>query len=131
MNKQKTLYSSMTVVTLGLFCINSQVVQADKLPKNQVTNSTLTKKVVNPKSNSTLAPAKTNNDAVSADYLNNKPNSEIDNSTIKSEWNKLEVSYNNHVLTVHSGTITNPKEQLVTLKVLIQATLRKSTQMVN
>lgn len=100
MNKQKTLYSSMAVVTLGLFCINSQVVQADKLPKNQVTNSILTKKDVNPKSNSTL---------VSADYLNNKPNSEIDNSTIKSEWNKLEVSYNNHFLTIHSGTVTNPK----------------------
>lgn len=109
MNKQKTLYSSVAVATLGLFCINSQVVQADKLSENQVTNSTLTKKVVNPKSNSTLASTKTNNDAVSADYLNNKPNSEIDNSTIKSEWNKLEVSYNNHVLTIHSGTVTNPK----------------------
>lgn len=68
MNKQKTLYSSMAVVTLGLFCINSQVVQADKLPENQVTNSTLTKKVVNPKSNSTLA---------SADYLNNKSNRKL------------------------------------------------------
>ena len=68
MNKQKTLYSSMAVVTLGLFCINSQVVQADKLPKNQVTNSILTKKDVNPKSNSTL---------VSADYLNNKSNRKL------------------------------------------------------
>lgn len=68
MNKQKTLYSSMAVATLGLFCINSQVVQADKLPENQVTNSTLTKKVVNPKSNSTL---------VSADYLNNKSNRKL------------------------------------------------------
>ena len=109
MNKQKTLYSSMAVVTLGLFCINSQVVQADKLPKNQVTNSSLTKKVVNPKYNSTLASAKPNNDAVSADYLSNKSNSEINNSAIKSEWNNLEVSYNNHVLTIHSGTVTNPK----------------------
>lgn len=77
MNKQKTLYSSVAVATLGLFCINSQVVQADKLPENQVTNSTLTKKVVNPKSNSTLASTKTNNDAVSADYLNNKPNRKL------------------------------------------------------
>lgn len=34
MNKQKTLYSSVAVATLGLFCINSQVVQADKLPEN-------------------------------------------------------------------------------------------------
>ena len=109
MNKQKTLYSSVAVATLGLFGINSQVVQADKLPENQVTNSTLTKKVVNPKSNSTLASTKTNNDAVSADYLSNKSNSEIDNSAIKSEWNNLEVSYNNHVLTIHSGTVTNPK----------------------
>ena len=68
MNKQKTLYSSVAVAILGLFCINSQVVQADKLPENQVTNSTLTKKVVNPKSNSTL---------VSADYLNNKSNRKL------------------------------------------------------
>ena len=109
MNKQKTLYSSMAVVTLGLFGINSQVVQADKLPENQVTNSSLTKKVVNPKYNSTLVSAKPNNDSVSADYLSNKSNSEIDNSAIKSEWNNLEVSYNNHVLTIHSGTVTNPK----------------------
>ena len=104
------IYFSVAAAALSLLAISPQTTKADKIvpSSTSVTKSPTTTGQNNNKDNLAIAKTDTKQEVISPKNLPPKDSELHTQSATSFKWGNLDVSYNNHVITIPSGSVDQP-----------------------
>ena len=112
LNRTKTskIYFSVAAAALSLLAISPQTTKADEIvpSSTSVTKSPTTTGQNNNKDNLAIAKTDTKQEVISPKNLPPKDSELHTQSATSFKWGNLDVSYNNHVITIPSGSVDQP-----------------------